>query len=105
MKMTTSNTHIVRIYISGPVPVIEQICRQDCMENPMCVTVDPTKFIYTGGEETGAVIGLLNYPRFPSSKEAINARARSLAIKLLEGTHQRNALIVSSETTELVSQF
>lgn len=104
-KSTIADTHTLRIFISGPISVIEQICRQACLQDPICVTVEPTKFIYTGGEEAGAVIGLLNYPRFPRSAEEINIRAKSLAIKLLEGTHQRNALIVTNEKTELISAF
>lgn len=100
---STANTHVVRIYISGPVQLIEQVCREECCEDPICVTVEPTKFIYTRGEESGAVVGLLNYPRFPKNITEINTRARRLAENLLARTFQRNVLIVTPTETELIS--
>lgn len=92
-------TFWARIYLSGPLPVAEHILREDFAENGFCVTVDPTKFVYTGGEETGYVLGLINYPRFPSTPERITQRARDLATQLLMRTYQRTALIVTPNET------
>lgn len=63
------------------------------------MTIEPTLFIYTGGEESGFVVGILNYPRFPATPESINATARELALGLLDATCQDSALIVTPETT------
>lgn len=71
MKQIIENTWWVKIYTSGPISRIEQVCREECYEDGLCVTVTPVKFIYTGGEELGAEIGLINYPRFPSSVSLI----------------------------------
>jgi len=97
-KSKTVNTYTVKIYVSGPLAVIEQTCRKFCRRG-YCVTVDPTKFIYTGGEETGAVIGLVNYPRFPKDEAEIRVDATELALMLIEDTYQDSALIVTPETT------
>ena len=100
----TSKTYWVRIYISGPIDVIKQACRAECADEGLCVTVDGTTFIYTGGEEQGAVIGLINYPRFPKSDEAIMSRARGLAMRLLEATHQGSVLVQSPDRSEWITR-
>jgi len=45
----------------------------------LCCSVTPTTFAYTGGHEPGAVVGLMNYPRFPSDLDALFGRAEELA--------------------------
>lgn len=104
--MTTKieKTYWARIYLSGPLAVIEQTCRQECFDAGLCVTVEPTRFIYTGGEETGAVVGLINYPRFPCEPSAIMDRARKLAVRLLDATFQHSVLIMTPENSEWVTK-
>lgn len=104
MITKTEPTFWVRIYLSGPLNVIEHTCREECLREGLCVTVEPTKFIYTGGEEAGAVVGLINYPRFPSTSEAITERARKLALLLLERTFQHSVLVVSATTSEWITK-
>jgi hypothetical protein len=67
------------------------------------VTVDPTTYIYTGGEEAGAVVGLINYPRFPSTQAELEARANILAHKLLEDTKQHSVLIMTPTRSEWIT--
>lgn len=90
--------------MSGPIEVAKQIIRAECMREGLCVTIEPTTFIYTGGEEAGYVVGLINYPRFPSSPKAIVERATDLIHKLLDGTHQHSALLVCSDETTWVTR-
>ena len=104
MTTTDAKTFWVKIYISGPLDVIEQTCRKHCFEEGLCVTVEPTRFIYTGGEETGAVVGLINYPRFPSNPETIIEQARDLAFELLEATFQHSVLVMAPSTTEWITK-
>jgi hypothetical protein len=99
MKSKTAPNHQVRIYLSGPIETAKQVLREECLADPICVTVDPTHYIYTGGEETGYVIGLLNYPRFPTTLEKLMERAVALAGKLIDRTFQRSGLVVGPETT------
>lgn len=74
------------------------------MREGLCVTVQPCDYIFTGGEEAGYCIGLINYPRFPSNAEAITARAKSLAALLMERTCQWSALVITPTTTEWLSR-
>ncbi len=99
MKTINDATYVVRIYLSGPIEVAKQIIRAECLREGLCVTIEPTTFIYTGGEEAGYVVGLLNYPRFPSEPSELDARACALAEKLLTGTHQHSALVVTPMVT------
>jgi hypothetical protein len=92
-------TYIAEIFLSGSLHTIEEICRKYCLEIGLCVTVEPTKFIYTGGAETGARIGLTNYPRFPKTGDEIWEVAIDLGYLLLEGTFQHSVLIRDSQKT------
>lgn len=99
-----AQTYTVRLYLSGPIEIAKQAIREDCMREGLCVTVEPTTFIYTGGEEAGYVVGLVNYPRFPSEPAVLIERARGLMNKLLEATHQHSALMVTPETSEWITK-
>jgi hypothetical protein len=95
----TAPTFWAKIYISGPIEIAEQIIRAECLREGLCVTIEPTKFIYTGGEEEGYVVGLINYPRFPATPNDIVIKAIYLANLLLEGTYQHSVLIMTPNNT------
>ena len=97
MKTQTEPTRVVKLYLSGPIEQAKQIIREHCYTVGLCVTIEPTLFIYTGGEESGYVVGLLNYPRFPTDAEALDNKAHVLAVKLLTGTYQHSVLVVTPE--------
>lgn len=104
MRNETVPTFWARIFISGPIHEIEQEIRRVCLEVGLCVTVEAVKFIYTGGEESGAVVGLINYPRFPSKEVEIADKARDLAMRLLVATCQHSVLIMTPNTTEWITK-
>lgn len=104
MRQETVKTFTARIYMSGPIEVAKQIIRAECLREGLCTTIEPTTYIYTGGEEAGYVVGLLNYPRFPSTPEAIKGRATDLMRKLLDGTHQHSALLVCPDETTWITR-
>jgi hypothetical protein len=104
MKLISADTYWARIYMSGPIEVAKHVIRQECMRQGLCVTIEPTTFIYTGGEEVGFVVGLVNYPRFPSASDDLYARARDLMGKLLDSTFQHSALLMMPHTTEWVTK-
>jgi len=104
MQQQIEKTFWARIYMSGPIEIAKQTIRQECLRDGLCVTIEPTTFIYTGGEEAGYVVGLINYPRFPSSPEAIEARARALMEKLLDATFQHSALMMTADNTEWITR-
>lgn len=103
MKLETAPSYWVRIYLSGPIEQAKQTIRAECLRQGLCVTIEPTTFIYTGGEEQGYVVGLVNYPRFPSEPAALVERARALMLKLLADTFQQSAMFMTPETAEWVT--
>jgi hypothetical protein len=104
VRLVVVDTWWARIYLSGPMDVAKQVIRKDCLREGLCVTIEPSAFIYTGGEETGYVVGLIHYPRFPTEREQITSRARNLAELLLNETHQRSALVMTPERTEWITR-
>lgn len=76
---TYAKTYWATIFIAGSYEEAKQVCREWCMTTPYCVTVEPTTYIYTGGEETGVRVGLINYARFPTNESEILSHAFYLA--------------------------
>lgn len=103
MQHLTVPTFWVKLYLSGPIEHAKQVARAECLREGLCVTIEPTTFIYTGGEEAGYVVGLVNYPRFPSEPDQLVTRARDLMSKLLAGTFQQSAMLMTPIATEWIS--
>jgi len=78
---------------------VEQFLRNYCDTTGFCVTVTPTKYIYKNGEEPGAAIGIINYPRFPSSPVMLKERALFIAEKLLALLEQGKVSVVFPDET------
>lgn len=72
----------VGIFIAGDAKVAIMACREFCDKEGLCVTVTPTTYVYTGGQEEGVIVGLINYPRFPAEAGRIYATAEALAERL-----------------------
>lgn len=100
---TTIPTARVQIFISGPIEVAKQTLRFEALREGICVTIEPTTFIYTGGEEAGYVVGLIDYPRFPWGAEKLLKRAEFIAGMLLIATCQQSAMIVTPQSTRWIS--
>lgn len=65
------------------ITAVEDICQEFCDDIELCVTVTPTKYIYTDGFEQGAIVGIFNLPRFPKSAKTLENRALLLATELM----------------------
>lgn len=94
-----TETYIATIHVGGDVAKIKDVCRKFCLRG-LCVTITPTDYIYTGGSETGAAVGLINYPRFASTPEKIKATANELAQTLMAECHQRSCTVICTDGTE-----
>ena len=90
--------------IVHPIEEVEAICQKYCNEIGLCVTVTPTKFIYKDGCEKGAVIGLINYPRFPSTEKEILERAEEIAGYCLHQFKQNRISIISTTGTYMIDK-
>jgi hypothetical protein len=79
----------------------------------LCVTLTPTEFIYTGkaiegtehktnAGESGFVVGLINYPRFPVDPSVIREHALTIGKGLLELFKQFKVSIVFPDQTVMI---
>ncbi len=99
IKSKAMPAEVVEIYIAGDYDKARDICRQFCARVPRCVTVSRTQFIYTHGEESGVVVALRSYPRFPQPPQLMPL-AEILADELMEGLCQRTAMLCNRSTHE-----
>lgn len=98
-RIEQAPTFWATIFMSGPIEQAKQICRQYCLDVGLCVTIEPTLYIYTGGEESGFRVGLINYPRFPASPALLQSHAEELAEKLRDALCQHSYTIMTPKAT------
>jgi hypothetical protein len=103
MTHKSVQTAWAKIYIAGSIETAKQVCRKHVFEEGLCVTVDPTTYIYTGGEEAGVVIGLINYPKYESYETLLHYRAMNIAHLLIQELCQRSATVMTNERTTWIS--
>jgi hypothetical protein len=85
------------------VVAAEQICQEYCDTDGFCVTVTPTRYIYKNGWEQGVIVGIINYPRFPSTKEELKRRCFELATELMLKLKQKRVTIDFKDETVMLS--
>lgn len=98
-SLTTVPTFTVIIHMAGDINTAKRFLRRECYREGLCVSVSPETFIYTGGEEIGFLVRLVNYPRFPSEPEELRQRAYKIAQALVVECNQKTALVMDSERT------
>lgn len=92
------------IFMAGDIAQAKQLCREYCFAIGLCVTIEPIDFIYTGGEEAGFRVGLINYPRFPTTEDALHQRTSEIADLLMKRLCQHSYSIVGPRETEWFSR-
>jgi hypothetical protein len=79
-----------------------KVVQKWCNEKKQCVTATPTKFIYVDGNEPGTIIGFINYPRYPFSKDEILKRALELGEILRKKFKQIRVTVSTPDTSFLL---
>ncbi|NTJ67586.1 hypothetical protein G6M50_06380 [Agrobacterium rhizogenes] len=95
----TAPTFNVDIHMAGDMRFAAQMIQRLAMVKGLCVTLTAQTFVYTGGREEGFKIGLINYPRFPSSLDELVAKAKWLADCLVIDLGQHSYSIVTPVET------
>jgi hypothetical protein len=83
---------------------VQSVLRDYCDIVGLCVTLSETQYIFTHGSERGIVVGLINYPRFPSTPEAIRGHAMELAARLKVALGQRRVSVVFPDETVMLGE-
>ena len=87
-KHSSSTTYGSRLWMAGDLEQAKQVLREYCSENGACFSITPYHYIYTGGEEAGFCITIINYPRFPMEPMDIHGRLKEVAKILMEKLNQ-----------------
>lgn len=83
---------------------LRAVCQRYCDETGFCVTYTETEYIYTKGNEPGAIVGIIHYPRFPSDFATIKSRAIDLAKLLQRASNQYKVTIVMPGETIMIER-
>lgn len=87
-----------------PIEKIYEVCQDYVDAIGWCVTITPTTYIYRDGNEPGAIIGIINYPRFPAFESSLRAKTIGLAKVLLAELEQFRLTIIFPEETILLEK-
>lgn len=84
---------------------VEKICQSYVNEFKWCVTITKTRYVYVDGAEDGIIVGIIYYPRFPKTDEALKRLTLRLASILLEELGQnRISVVFNNEVVMLGGQ-
>ena len=84
--------------------LVHERCQKYCDDIGLGLTITDTTFIYTDGDKPGVIVGLINYPRFPASKEHIQEIAFKLAEILLKDLQQERLSIMFPDVTIMIEK-
>lgn len=93
----------ISIFMAGDTSAAMDYAQQYCDEHGLCVTITPTTYVYTGWQEAGFVAGLINYPRFPETDDALWDTAEAFAAYLRERLYQDSYTIQAPDRTVWIS--
>lgn len=98
MKILCDRSRPVRIYVAGDYADAARACREFC-QGGLCVRLTRCEYIYTGGQEAGVEVALINYPRFPATEAEIMGKAQDLAMHLMDRLFQLSCTIEGPSQT------
>jgi hypothetical protein len=81
------------------VSELEDFLQGETNKGGLCITVTPTTFIYKDKREVGAIIGFINYPRFPTTKEELEKTAERIARLCKEEYKQKRVSVEYQDRT------
>ncbi len=97
-------TWYARIYIGGDIAPAKQKLRELCFPKGLCATIEPTEYFYAGGEESGYVVGMIQYPPFQTSEVSLLDKAKIVGKALAEVSFQWSFSIVTPQKTYYFSR-
>lgn len=104
VTIKASKTYIAEIYMAGDISHARHSLQLMASEKGMCASLESVDYVYTGGMESGFVVRLMNYPRFPSDPKSIKDFAIRIAESLLKSLGQGSCSIVCSDETFFMSR-
>jgi len=99
MELLEAKAYRVSVYIAGDYDAAKMVCREYTNGVGLCVTLEHADYIYTGGAESGVVVGVSNYPRLPASEDVVWSKAEGLAKMLMERLFQKSVMVCDGVKT------
>ena len=104
IKESTTDSYWANIYIAGDYWKAKDVCRRHCSELGLCVTVTQTEYVYSFGAQSGVIVGLINYPRYPETTWVLEEIAEELGEKLFKELSQSSFTIMTPNETILFNR-
>jgi len=104
MKVYQCETFTADIYIAGSAEKAIELLRLKCMDVGLCVSAFKCDYVYSGGLESGMMIRLINYPRFPKTNQEVHGMAVSISEWLIVELGQWSATVSSPLGTVTISR-
>ncbi len=98
-----TSAYKVEIFIGGDYKKAAYLCGLFCTSIGLCVTIEPTIYVYRGGACDGVRIGIINYARFPKPSSEIWFLACDLASLLKQYLDQGSYTVQDHEDSLFVS--
>jgi hypothetical protein len=95
-----------------PIEEAENFLHEYCDSVGFCVTITPTKFIYKSisakgvpnkGWEPGFIVGIIQYPLYPTPIPVLRERTEQIAMALKDLYQQNKVSIVYSDETKTLN--
>lgn len=95
----TIQTFYANIHLAGDYSTCKSVCREIAYTFGFCFQISEVDYIYTGGQESGVLIRVINYPRFPRDPEEITKLCIEFAKKISAVMCQKSFTIETSTDT------
>lgn len=88
--------------MAGDIGEAKRVIGRFCREIGWCVTITPTDYVYSGGQEAGFIVEAINYARFPTDRNEIHRRTHNLAQKLAKELNQKSYSVTDGICSEYI---
>ncbi len=103
IKVLKNKTYWTKIYMAGDFEIAKEVCRA-FVESGLCVNIHVTDYIYTFGEQSGFIVELIQYPKFPDTEHNILNKATGLMEILLDKCHQKSCTVMTPQESYYVER-
>lgn len=99
MIVKTCTSATVSIYCTGDKARLYAAVQETIDAIGLCVSIFPCDYLFTGGQESGYEIRLINYPRLPFDMDTMMAKAGHVAQAVFTVNPKGSLTIVAPHET------
>jgi len=92
------------IWIAGDYNRARFGCNNYCSSRGACFALTRVDYIFSGGEEAGVRVTIINYPRFPKSPDELKNTAIEMAYYLMAYLNQTSCSVEGPEESVFISR-